>query len=118
MLWVLLLAVAAAAETPQLAARSERLGGLEVTDVVTTPEGVGTTARIVGRFARGMLVEQVEFPPRAQEQVGVATLPQAADDGRADHAAMASDVDAGVGSGDRGVGHRLRRRSAAVGHPD
>jgi uncharacterized protein YndB with AHSA1/START domain len=34
--------------------------GLEVTDVVMTPEGVGTTAHIVGRFAKGMLLEQIE----------------------------------------------------------
>jgi len=33
---------------------------LEVTDVVMTPEGVGTKARIVGRFAKGMMVEQIE----------------------------------------------------------
>lgn len=33
---------------------------LEVTDVLTTPEGVGTTAHIVGRFAKGMMVEQIE----------------------------------------------------------
>ena len=33
---------------------------LEVTDVVMTPEGVGTTAHIVGRFAMGMMVEQIE----------------------------------------------------------
>jgi uncharacterized protein YndB with AHSA1/START domain len=33
---------------------------LEVTDVVTTPEGVGTKAHIVGRFAKGMIVEQIE----------------------------------------------------------
>ena len=34
--------------------------GLEVTDVEMTPEGVGTTARIVAKFAKGMMVEQVE----------------------------------------------------------
>jgi uncharacterized protein YndB with AHSA1/START domain len=33
---------------------------LEVIDVVMTPEGVGTTAHIVGTFARGMIVEQIE----------------------------------------------------------
>ena len=33
---------------------------LEVTDVRTTPEGVGTRAQIVGRFAKGMMVEQIE----------------------------------------------------------
>ena len=33
---------------------------LEVTDVAMTPEGVGTTAHIVGRFAKGMMVEQIE----------------------------------------------------------
>lgn len=33
---------------------------LEVTDVVMTPEGVGTTAHIVGRFAKGLMVEQIE----------------------------------------------------------
>ncbi|GAA6525086.1 SRPBCC family protein [Intrasporangium sp. DVR] len=33
---------------------------LDVTDVVMTPEGVGTTAHIVGRFAKGMIVEQIE----------------------------------------------------------
>ncbi|HWS57613.1 MAG TPA: SRPBCC domain-containing protein [Actinotalea sp.] len=33
---------------------------LEVADVVLTPEGVGTTAHIVGRFAKGMIVEQIE----------------------------------------------------------
>lgn len=33
---------------------------LEVTDVAITPEGVGTTAHIVGRFAKGMILEQVE----------------------------------------------------------
>lgn len=33
---------------------------LEVTDVAITPEGVGTTARIVGRFVKGLMVEQVE----------------------------------------------------------
>lgn len=33
---------------------------LEVTDVVMTPEGVGTTAHIVGRFALGMVVEQID----------------------------------------------------------
>ncbi|HEX5335644.1 MAG TPA: SRPBCC family protein [Propionicimonas sp.] len=33
---------------------------LEVTDVVMTPEGVGTKAHIVGRFAKGMMVEQIE----------------------------------------------------------
>ena len=33
---------------------------LDVTDVVMTPEGVGTTAHIVGRFAKGMMVEQIE----------------------------------------------------------
>lgn len=33
---------------------------LEVTDVVMTPDGVGTTAHIVGKFAKGMIVEQIE----------------------------------------------------------
>lgn len=33
---------------------------LEVTDVVMTPDGVGTTAHIVGRFLKGMMVEQIE----------------------------------------------------------
>ena len=33
---------------------------LEVSDVVMTPEGVGTKAHIVGRFAKGMMVEQIE----------------------------------------------------------
>jgi uncharacterized protein YndB with AHSA1/START domain len=33
---------------------------LKVTDVVMTPEGVGTKAHIVGRFAMGMMVEQIE----------------------------------------------------------
>ena len=33
---------------------------LEVTDVVMTPEGVGTKAHIVGRFFKGMMVEQIE----------------------------------------------------------
>jgi uncharacterized protein YndB with AHSA1/START domain len=33
---------------------------LEVTEVVMTPEGVGTTAHIVGRFVKGMMVEQIE----------------------------------------------------------
>lgn len=33
---------------------------LEVTDVVMTPEGVGTKAHIVGRFAKGMILEQIE----------------------------------------------------------
>jgi uncharacterized protein YndB with AHSA1/START domain len=33
---------------------------LEVTDVVMTPEGVGTRAHIVARFFKGMMVEQVE----------------------------------------------------------
>jgi len=33
---------------------------LEVTDVVMTPEGVGTRAHIVGRFAKGLMVEQIE----------------------------------------------------------
>lgn len=33
---------------------------LAVTDVVMTPEGVGTKAHIVGRFAKGMIVEQIE----------------------------------------------------------
>ena len=33
---------------------------LEVTDVVMTPEGVGTKAHIVGTFALGMMVEQIE----------------------------------------------------------
>ncbi|QNN53227.1 SRPBCC domain-containing protein [Nocardioides mesophilus] len=33
---------------------------LEVTDVVLTPEGVGTKAHIVGRFVKGMMVEQIE----------------------------------------------------------
>lgn len=33
---------------------------LQVTEVVMAPEGVGTTAHIVGRFAKGMIVEQIE----------------------------------------------------------
>jgi uncharacterized protein YndB with AHSA1/START domain len=33
---------------------------LEVTDVVLTPEGVGTKAHIVGTFVKGMMVEQIE----------------------------------------------------------
>jgi uncharacterized protein YndB with AHSA1/START domain len=33
---------------------------LEVTEVVTTPLGVGTRAHIVGRFLGGMMVEQIE----------------------------------------------------------
>ena len=33
---------------------------LKVTDVVMAPEGVGTKAHIVGRFAKGMKVEQRE----------------------------------------------------------
>lgn len=33
---------------------------LEVSDVVITPEGVGTKAHIVGRFAKGLIVEQIE----------------------------------------------------------
>lgn len=33
---------------------------LEVTDVAMTPEGVGTKAHIVGRFAKGMILEQIE----------------------------------------------------------
>jgi uncharacterized protein YndB with AHSA1/START domain len=33
---------------------------LEVTDVVMAPEGVGTKAHIVGRFFKGMMVEQIE----------------------------------------------------------
>lgn len=33
---------------------------LEVTEVDVTPEGVGTTAHIVGRFAHGLMVEQIE----------------------------------------------------------
>lgn len=33
---------------------------LEVTDVVLTPEGVGTTAHIEGRFLSGLMVEQIE----------------------------------------------------------
>ena len=33
---------------------------LRVTDVVMTPDGLGTTAHIVGRFAKGMIVEQIE----------------------------------------------------------
>lgn len=33
---------------------------LEVVDVAMTPGGVGTKAHIVGRFARGMMVEQIE----------------------------------------------------------
>jgi len=33
---------------------------LEVTDVVMTTEGVGTKAHIVGRFVKGMMVEQIE----------------------------------------------------------
>ena len=37
---------------------------LEVTDVVMTPEGVGTRAHIVGRFFKGIMVEQVERDSR------------------------------------------------------
>lgn len=33
---------------------------LQVTDVVLTPDGLGTTAHIMGRFAKGMIVEQIE----------------------------------------------------------
>ena len=33
---------------------------LEVTDVAMTPEGLGTKAHIVGRFAKGMILEQIE----------------------------------------------------------
>ena len=33
---------------------------LEVTDVDMTPDGVGTTAHIVGKFALGMIVEQID----------------------------------------------------------
>ena len=33
---------------------------LQVTDVAMTPEGVGTKAHIVGRFLKGMMVEQIE----------------------------------------------------------
>lgn len=33
---------------------------LEVTDVAITPDGIGTTAHIVGRFLKGMMVEQIE----------------------------------------------------------
>lgn len=33
---------------------------LKVTDVAITPKGVGTTAHIEGKFARGMIVEQIE----------------------------------------------------------
>ena len=33
---------------------------LEVTDVVMTPDGVGTRAHITGRFLKGMMVEQIE----------------------------------------------------------
>lgn len=33
---------------------------LDVTDVVLTPEGVGTKAHIVGRFVKGTMVEQIE----------------------------------------------------------
>jgi uncharacterized protein YndB with AHSA1/START domain len=45
--------------------------GLEVTDVHMTPEGVGTTAHIVGTFLHGMMVEQIdreftEFVPDEQ----------------------------------------------------
>lgn len=38
----------------------EGWAALEVTDVVMTPDGVGTKAHIVGRFAKGMMVEQIE----------------------------------------------------------
>lgn len=34
--------------------------GIEITDVDITPEGVGTTAHIVGTFMHGMMVEQIE----------------------------------------------------------
>lgn len=33
---------------------------LEVTEVVITPDGVGTTARITGRFLNGLMVERIE----------------------------------------------------------
>lgn len=33
---------------------------LQVSDVVMTPDGVGTTAHIVGRFLKGLMVEQIE----------------------------------------------------------
>ena len=33
---------------------------LEVTDVEIKQEGVGTTAHIVGKFAKGMILEQIE----------------------------------------------------------
>jgi uncharacterized protein YndB with AHSA1/START domain len=33
---------------------------LQVAEVTITPDGVGTTAHIVGRFAKGMLVERIE----------------------------------------------------------
>ena len=33
---------------------------LEVTDVAMTPEGVGTQAHIVGRFVKGMVIEQID----------------------------------------------------------
>lgn len=33
---------------------------LEVTDVALTPDGVGTTAHLVGTFFTGMMVEQIE----------------------------------------------------------
>lgn len=38
----------------------EGWSALEVTDVDVTPEGVGTTAHITGRFAHGLMVEQIE----------------------------------------------------------
>ncbi len=46
---------------------------LEVTDVIMTPEGTGTKAHIVGRFAKGMIVEQIEreyteFIPRPADR--------------------------------------------------
>lgn len=33
---------------------------LQVTDVVMTPDGVGTTAHIVAKFVKGIVVEQIE----------------------------------------------------------
>jgi hypothetical protein len=52
---------------------------LEVTDVVMTPEGVGTKAHIVGRFAKGMILEQIErqyteFVPDARTRIGIPPL--------------------------------------------
>jgi len=49
--------------------------GLEVTEVDMTPEGVGTTAHLVGTFMHGMMVEQVEreFTEFVQDEQIVST---------------------------------------------